>query len=226
MNPKSLRFYVFSGRGTQPIEHVLYNKCYRTWKTLWQETFFELEGTRDIFSDAFTRQDKICGIFYEDQCIAVAALREYDFSIETTKDDSIFSSWDPTSFALLTKDGPKVMVCSNLAVDSNFRGDALPHFSLKSLAIYLCTQLMLDSDCHSMAGTTRSNRGVNKAAFNNGAHFIKRSEMHGVAVDLVAFYKSELAISTFYQERSLSRSIWDQRTDFTGERPIIQLKVA
>lgn len=223
MNLTDMKLYLFSGRAAYGPERNMYEKCYQMWKTIWQQTFLELKGHKEIFSDAFTRQDKICALFRDQECIAVAGLRSYEFSVQSSNDDSIFSSWDKESFETLTKNGPRVLVCSNLAVHPDFRGEVLPGFSLKNLITYFSVKELLVSDCDAMAGTARCNRGANKAAYANGAHFIKRAQMHGVEVDLVAFYKTELENKLLH---STSNFIWDNRIDLTEAVPDRRLKVA
>lgn len=223
MNLKDLQLYVFSGRGHLEQEQHYYEKCYETWKNIWKQTFLELDGNDKLYSDNFTRQDKILGLFYKDVCVAVAGLRTSNFLFKNSEDDSIFSSWNMDAIAKLIKEGSRVMVCSNLAVHPDYRGEISYGLTLKNLITYLATKQFLESDCDSMAGTARVNRGANKVAYSNGAHLIQKSEMHGVEVDLVAFYKSELINRVGDLKGD---SIWNKRIDFTEVKFNKTLRVA
>lgn len=212
---KDLRLYIFSGHTCGVFEKDLYEKAYKSWKEVWQQTFLELKGVSQIYSDGFSKQDKIVAIFYKDTCISFAGLRGYDFSISASKEDSIFASWDNQSFERLTRDGSKILVCSNLGVHKDYRGRIGEDTSLKLLNIYLSVKVLLDEDYNAMAGTTRFNKGVNTAAFSNGATFLNRAEMHGVDVDLVCFYKKEILANLADLQQSLGEELWDLRVDYT-----------
>lgn len=223
MNLKNLEVYIFSGGAIEESNRDIYEECYLAWKEVWQLTLLELDGTEKIFSDAFSRQDKLCAIFEENKCISFVGLRAYDFSLRTSREDSIFEAWDEESLKTLLAQGKKVLCCSNLGVRSGYRGEISPGLTLKALNIFLAVQVLLESQCQVMAGTTRADRGVNRAAFSNGAHYIKTSQMHGVEVDLVCFYKEELA-----KDKSIknyfARQLWNSRIDLAASEYLVEKK--
>lgn len=215
LNLKDIQLYVFSGRGLlNSQEQFFYEKCYEMWKSVWKKTFLELDGSDELYSDNFTRQDKICAFFYRDTCIAMAAYRHVDFNIQNTKEDSIFSAWDDESIKSMTSEGSHVFVCSNFAVHPDFRKEISPGISLKHLLVYISNREFIASDCHVMAGATRCNKGVNTAALSKGANYIKTSTMHKVNVDLVVVKRSSVE-NTFND--FTGNYIWNNRIDFTAE---------
>lgn len=223
MDLKNIQLYVFSGKGISPQERYLYEKCYDMWKSVWKKTFLELDGSDELYSDNFTRQDKIFALFHGATAIAVATLRICDFTLNNSMEDSIFSSWSQEAINILTIKGPRVLVCSNLAVHPDYRGAIAKGIMLKNLITYLSAKELIESDCDAMSGTARVNRGANKAAYANGAHLVSKSKMHGVEVDLVAFYKDEL-ISKLKDEDS--NLIWNNRIDFITNNTVRILKAA
>ena len=210
---RDLQFYLLNG-SEAPHEYMkIYDETYQTWRQVWEQAFLELNGNKVLYSDGFTRQTKIGAIFYRDRCVSLIALRECDFSFLSHKQDPLLSSWDTESFEKLVKDGSKVAICSYLSVHPDFRGEIAPGISLKLLISFMSVRTLLDSDCDVMTGTTRCNRGTDKAAYSTGATFLKKSSMHGVEVDLIAIYRRHVQANLSKFSHLWAEALWSNRID-------------
>ena len=206
-----LNYVLFPGSTEQPIEYA--NEVYKTWKLVWSKAFLELDGNGQIFSDGFTRQTKIGGVFYKGICVALSAFREVDFASPFQREDSLLSAWDEESFQILISEGSKVSICSYLSVHPDYRGEIAPDVTLKLITTHLCAKVLLNSDCDVMTGTMRCNRGTDKSAYASGASFIKKSTMHAVEVDLVGFYKRRILANYSQHQHLWSERLWANRID-------------
>lgn len=206
-----LRYYLFSGEGVPPEQQEIYDKCYNLWRKVWTQTLADLNSPQKLFSDGFTRQTKIGCLFYEDQCVAMSAFRDVDFSIPAQRDDSLLNAWTPEAYDLLTADGSRVCIATYLTVDPDFRGEIAPEITLKLLIVNLCSKYIVESDCDVMTGTMRCNRGTDKSAYNSGARFIQKAQMYGVEVDLVGFFKKELQQNPQTYSNLWSESLWKNK---------------
>ncbi len=224
INLKDLRFYVFSGQGVPAGFEEIYEKTYHMWKQVWSKTITELSSnsSQTLFSDGFTRQTKIAAIFVGDQCAAMTASREMDFTLSAQREDSLLAAWDSEAHELLMKDGPRVSIGSYLSVAPDFRGEIAPGMTLKLLSVYMITHCLLDSDCDVMTGTMRCNRGTDKSAYSAGAEFIKKSKMYGVDVDLVGFFKKDIQKNYAEMTHLWSETLWQNRVDLINFKPQIQ----
>lgn len=209
-----LKYIVFSGAGGDTPVEIL-NEVYSTWKNVWSKAFLELDGIDKIHSDGFTRQTKIGALFYKNTCVSLSAFREADFRAYHHREDSLLSAWDEEAFKKLLVDGPKVLICSYLSVHPDYRGEIAPGVSFKQLISHLSTRLLLDSDCDVMTGTTRNNRGTDKAAYATGATFIKKSSMHGVEVDLIGLFRRHIQANISQYQNFMAERLWSDRTDYT-----------
>ena len=220
LNLKDLRCYVFSGQGVPAGYEDIYEKCFQMWKQVWSATFIELNNNQKLFSDGFTRQTKIACIFAGDECATMVACREMNFAISAQREDSLLASWDNEAFENLTVEGSRVSIASYLTVAPEFRGEIAPGISLKTLSVMMSTHCLLDSDCDVMTGTMRCNRGTDKSAYQAGARFIKKSKMHGVDVDLVGFFKSDILKNYEELTNLWSETLWKNRLDLTNTKSV------
>ena len=128
------------------------------------------------------------------------------------------SSWSSKDLDALGRAGSKVLVCSNLGVKKEFRGDLGLELSIKQTFMYLLVHFLVDSDCDVLAGTTRCDRGVNKAVYTSGGVFINRSEMHGVSVDLIGYFKENILRKRAEYSHAISDALWEKRMDLTIQK--------
>lgn len=215
MNLKGYEFFLMRG-SESPLGYTHhYESLYATWRKVWLEAFQELDGINQLASDGFTRQSRWGAIFRDSRCVSMIALRDCDFRDSVHRDDSLLASWTPTAFQRLLKDGPRVSICSYLSVHPDFRRNDELGFSLKQLISHLAVRMLLDSDADVMTGTTRCNRGTDKAAYGTGATFLEKAEMHGVEVDLIAIYRRYVSTTWSQWANPVAEELWRQRLDLT-----------
>lgn len=221
-----LKYVLFPG--TMDESNDLVNEVYKTWKLVWSKAFLELDGNDQVFSDGFSRQTKIGGVFYKGICVSLSAFREVNFESPYQREDSLLSAWDEEAFKILMSEGPRVSICSYLSVHPDFRGEIANNVTLKLITTHLCALVLLDSDCDVMTGTMRCNRGTDKSAYSSGASFIKKSSMHGVEVDLVGFYKKRILANRSNFQNLWAERLWSERTELfmDGKNSLKTRKVA
>jgi hypothetical protein len=162
-------------------------EAYRCWKTVWSDTLRELDNAPRVFSDDFTRQEELGGLFYRERCIGLTAFRWVDLGLEHNRDDSYFKAWPDHALRALVAEGSKICIGSNLTVLPEWRGSA-HGFSTKQVLMVMAVKRFLDSPAHSMAGTMRNDRKMNDLVYRLGAlPLVQDAVHHGVKVDLVVF---------------------------------------
>ena len=206
---KDLKYYLIPGEGVDSAYAPLYTEAYRMWREVWSQTFLELDGSAQIFSDDFTRQSLIGAIFFKDQCVAMSVHHEVNFEYLAAREDSYFKAWPKEAMAELVRNGKDVLICSHLTVASAFRGEVIPGLSLKNLTMAMSVRLLLDSEFSVMTGTMRNNRGAQRTAYATGATpIMANAQMHGVDVDLVGWYKDEVLKNTNLNDHLWTSSLW------------------
>lgn len=208
---KSYSLEIIPVKNTPLIQKDRYIAAYKMWKTIWSSTLLELEGLQHLPSDDFTRQDHIAAIFEGPICRAITLHRIVDLSNISHRDDSYFKVWPPEAIQALQRDSSSVLICSYLAVDPDARSRKLG-FSLKDLMVSINSRFLIESPASVFAGITRNDRGMNTTCENLGATVLSSNlSLHGVEVDLVAFYKKEItAVSTPYSKAC--DYLWRTRT--------------
>ena len=191
------------------------NAAYIFWEKIWTDTFQELNGHAAVVSDDFSRSDRIHGFFVDTRCVALGCVRRVHLQALSARRDSYFKVWSPESLEKLGKHGPDILIGSNICVDPQWRGQLAEGVSLKDLVAGSLVNDLTNFNCHAMAGTMRRNRGMDQSAHRFGATRIQEGVfLHGVEVELVAFYAKELQYSA---EPNLMRSLealWYKRSDF------------
>lgn len=184
-------------------------EAYRLWREVWQQTLHELDGVTHISSDQFTRQHEIGALFCGERCIGLTAYRFVDLSRPCNREDSYFDVWPETALKALVRDGPQICIGSQLTVAPDWRRH--PEVPVKELLLALAVQRFLESRTDTMAGVMRNDRGMGTLAYRLGAQsLVKRATLHGVPVDLVAFYRRSLEPPLSYDPRlrALLCSLW------------------
>src|SRR3954466_4957192 len=88
-----LKLVVLPGSGVPANARTYYEAAYATWKQVWKQTLLELDGSDQLHSDQFTRQDYIIAIFHGPLCVALCCFRRADFSMPGSIEDSWFKPW-------------------------------------------------------------------------------------------------------------------------------------
>jgi hypothetical protein len=186
--PSALQYVIFPGQNPSSTYSKAYCEAFRCWSTVWTQTLLELDGNSTLFSDDFERQTEVQALMHQERCVALLLLHQVDFRLPTARFDSWFKVWPESALKKLTEDGPRILVGSSVTVDPEFRGDLGNGLRLKNLLLELMVKTMLERDVDALCGTTRNNRGVNKATYKSGATQIASGhQLHGVEVDLVAY---------------------------------------
>lgn len=209
---QNLKYILCPGSQPDPSFYSYYEKIYSCWRDVWTEAFSELNVKKDMYSDAFTRQDYIGAIFHEEQCIAMSFFRWVDANLSTLKDDSYFSNWNESHISSLCSKGKKVIICSYFTVHQNVRRDSLG-FSAKDLMCGLLVETFLHSKADCMTGAVRINKGVNSLVERWGATPIAQNipSNNNALVDLVGFYKDDILKNNFHEYKPIVQNLWHER---------------
>lgn len=184
-----------------------YDKSYECWHSVWYQTLKELDGIQKLYSDEFTRREYICSIFNENECVGLILFHKLNFAREASWSDSYFSAWPKKALQKLCSDGTEVLVGAYVTVSPKYRGNQ-NGFLVKDLIVEIAVQLLLETDCNSLSGTMRNNKGMDKSAYRSGATPIQKDvPFHGVNVDLVGFYKKHIVSEKIVQS-FVSQSLW------------------
>lgn len=185
----ALSYHMLEPRSVGPADVPLIGEAYRCWSDVWKQAFFELESSRDLPSDDFTRQDEVGALFHGYECIALSFFRWVDSSSPVFRDDSYFSVWPAAARDAACAEGSKVCISSNFTVAAPWRRAS--GCGLKDVVVALLIERFLASDADALVGTVRNNRGMNSVVYRNGFKPIFENAVHhGVEVDLTAFYRS------------------------------------
>jgi hypothetical protein len=208
---RQLTYVLLPGKLPPPHLVAHYEAAYKCWKDVWSETFLELDGNSKLASNDFTRQDEVSALFHGDKCLGVTFFNWIDFASQVAKEDSYFEVWSPKAISELTKFDSRVLVCSNFTLHPDGRRNALG-VSMKDVLMGLLVKRFLDSGANSMTGTVRNNRGVNVCTYRHGAVALERDfKLHGVEVDLVAFYRDTAKLSDDPMISNLVDALWERR---------------
>jgi hypothetical protein len=205
-----LKYIIFPGEAPQAEWHSEYNDTYRVWKNVWSTTFQELDGNGTVFSDDMSRQTFIGSIMRNDRCVGIGMLHELNFHLPSARDDSWFKSWPDSAIKKLISEGLRVLVFSNVTVDPDYRGDLGNGIRLRNLIAGMMTKTFLTTNADVMAGNARCDRGVNHACYLAGATHLQQSRLHGVEVDMLAFYRKK--IENVHQFSFAEEALWRRRT--------------
>jgi hypothetical protein len=189
-HPPQLHYHILHHRAIGAEHKARQIEAYECWHRVWSETFRELDGTDNLFSDDFTRQDEIGALYQGNECIGVTGYRWINLEFPYFKDDSYFRAWPREILESIAATTPRVCVGSNLAVAPEWRG-ARHGFRVGDLLLALHVRRFHETNpelAQIMLGTMRNNRGMNALSYRLGATPIVEGAIHhGVEVDLVIF---------------------------------------
>lgn len=202
-----------------------YESAYSLWHSVWSETLNELDGLPKLFSDGFTRQDVVVGLFLGTQCIALNCFRRSDLRNIAHRQDSWFLPWTESQLVELGEKYPNGLVNSYFTIHPDFRKSApgndfarqfLERFNLAIVLAELSALMTVKLNADGAFGVTRNNRSVNKLAYHGGAIPLAKNKMHhGVDVDLILYENDRVqrAMSNF---TSQTLGLWENRIDFAN----------
>lgn len=216
ININNIQLYIFNGKFVHgnKIEQTIYETSYNTWKTVWSETFHDLEGTSSLYSDEFTKQTIIASFFYNLNCMGMIFFNKVDFQSQTASDDSYFRAWSPHAKKALIKNGHNILIGSNITSHPHYRGKLFENGSIKNLTLDIGVLVLQEIGFDAMTGTMRCDKGMDEAAFKCGATSLNENIIfHNVPVSLVAFYKKDIKLSM----PEVSQPIWKNRIEFKNQ---------
>jgi hypothetical protein len=185
---------------------ALVGEAYHCWSESWTATLQELDGVDHVPSDEFTRQDEIGAIFYGYECVALCCFRYVDLSSAMHRDDSYFRVWPLSARREACRQGQRLCIASHFTVAASWRRSALKS-SLKGILTAVSLDRFASSSGDALVGVTRDDRGMSKATEGLGANILGKSELHGVPVSLIAFYKSSRRTALAAEDEVLVRSL-------------------
>lgn len=185
-----LRYELLELRSSDPVVQQRLEAAYGCWHSVWSETYRELDGLQWLAGDHFTRQDEVGAIFCGDACVGLTTYRFVDFTRPWIHGDSYFQIWPETAMHALALEGNRICIGSHLTILPRWRG-RIVGVSLKRVLLGLAVKRFLASDADTMSGILRNDRGMNDVGYELGATaFSRQLTLHGVAVDVVGFYRS------------------------------------
>lgn len=196
---------------SQNIE--MYNRTYRLWQSVWNKTFDELNEDKRVDGDQFYLLDEFCTIAFQDQPIAMIALKWLDLSLQPSLDNSYFRTFPETTTEVLRKlNFKKLMSMGNLVVHPEWRRQSLSSgVSLSEIVIGLALERFKYSSSESVICYTRNNRGINKIIYRyGGLPLWEKLIRHNVEVDVAIIPKKDVCKNPTLQVENLVQNLWNQ----------------
>ena len=185
----ALSYHGLDPRNVGPADVPLMGEAYRCWSDVWKQAFYELENSRELPSDDFTRQHEVGALFHGYECIALSFFRWIDLSSPIDQDDSYFAVWPSGARESACAQGSKICISSHFTIAAPWR--RARGCSLKDVLAALVVERFLVSDADAMVGTMRNDRGMNAVVYRTGFQPILENVIHhGVEVDLTAFFRA------------------------------------
>ena len=189
----------------EPKDQALLSEAFRCWQTVWSETLHELDGVTRLPSDNFSRQDEVGALFRGGVCLGLSCYRWVDLSLPVHRADSYFEVWSNAAVGQLVKYGTRVCIGSQISVPREYRGRDRG-VSVKDLLLSMAVRRFLASDADVMTGVMRNDRSMNVLGYRLGGQpLVEGTELHGVKVDLLAFYRQTIAPAW----TPLESSVWE-----------------
>lgn len=165
----------------------LYHKAFQLWYDVWSQTFRELDDSKHIPSDDFTRQDEILALFHKEQCVALICHRYVETDNPAIWYDSYFNPW-PSHAKEALRTGKHLVIGSQISIHPDFRGRS-HGMSLKELIVHCSLSHLAKKDVDAITGVMRADKAMHHLFYACGAQPLERGLVfHNVPVDLVAFF--------------------------------------
>ncbi|HPI41408.1 MAG TPA: hypothetical protein PLJ21_11430 [Pseudobdellovibrionaceae bacterium] len=212
--------YVFSGKDLLTDNRDIYLDSYNLFKNVWESTLKEINGCDfRLFSNDFTRQDRIHALFYGSDCAGLTCLRKINLDNPVDLEDSWLRIWHQNHFdEIKSQSGPESYINSYFTVNQNFR-KSLQKNSTPVGYILGCLSFLdqLHIESPTVLGMMRMDRSMHKLGALWGSELIEGSvEYNNTPTDLVVFKKNrvEQASKLF---SPIVYELWNQRINFIQE---------
>lgn len=212
MNEKKFRYVLCPGSSPKPEFFGLYNEIYGCWKNLWSNAYAELKVKSPLFSDSFTRQDFIGAILYEEKCMALLCFRWSNSETEDFSQDSSLSLWGSEDLKVVSKFGPRIIVCTQLAIHPSARNENLG-VSMLELMTGVSLEMLKRTRADALAAHMRIDKKVNGVCARMGAELI-RPNIHfsgGISGDFMVFYREKISQHVHHNHDEFIKDLWNSR---------------
>ncbi|HKO91211.1 MAG TPA: hypothetical protein VJU61_08665 [Polyangiaceae bacterium] len=185
---ETLEYHLFRPR---KAHDPLLESAYDVWREGWRATLLELEGTTELHSDDFSRQDEIGVIASGGQCVAVTGIRWLDLSLPRSLEDSYFKTWPGPAVAAVAQ--RFVSVASNTVVHPDWRGTLIDAprgqegdpTRLAFATVALSVRRFVASSADLLIALTRNDRSIDRFAQALGATRLALIQVHGIDTDVI-----------------------------------------
>ncbi len=218
-----MQHYIIHSKGIMDEKHhQISMDAYKVFKAVWESTLQEIHGPEfKLFSNDFTRQDRIHALFMGSECMGLTCLRKVNLENPIDREDSWLQIWTQDHYnSLHLTDKSNVYINSFFTLSPPFRKSQL----LDSVPIgYLlgCLSLLdqLDLSIPLVLGMMRRDRSMHKLGSLWGSELLEGSVIYNnTPTDLVVFREDNVKKASL-DYPSLVFDIWNQRIDFTkGEK--------
>lgn len=193
-------------------------QAYELWKSVWSQTFLELDGQGHVVSDDFTRQDEIVVLCHGPRPVGLVFHRFASALQEATFEDSYFRCWTPAAIAQLRGAGPGLVIGSNITLHPEYRRGLVQTLPLKRLlAMASLEHLSRLEGIDAVTGTMRVDKGMHDLFYECGAFSLEKNLLfHNVPVDLVGFFPRQRPIQIPERDFRLIQEF--KRNDITKGR--------
>jgi hypothetical protein len=208
-NILDFRFELMPAKWNKHIDLKKYNQVFQCWHEQWQETLSTLQPGHQLYSDCFTRQDCIATLFYKEQCISLAFLRQIDLGVELNLKDSFFKFWTAAATEKIKLNYSAVYLCSNFTVHKDWRG-AIGKIRIKKLLMGLILMhLQKQNDVEAILAAVRCDRGMHNLSYEFSARAIEQNvkSPFNDFVDLVVYDRNEIDLGDSFS-KNLVEQIW------------------
>jgi hypothetical protein len=184
---------------------------YMLWEQVWAQTFSELDGATELFSDNFTRQHEILSLTLESKCIALVCHRFVNLSHVASAKDSYFKPWPKEIMFKLGAAGPNIAIGSQITIHPEFR-QSQNSLKIKNIITYLSLRSLREKDLDAITGVMRADKGMNNLFYQCGAEPLLRGTLlHNVPVDLLAFFPKRSPLKIPQDSIDLIEGLWTKR---------------
>ncbi len=192
-----------------------YNVAYETWKNTWEDVYNEeMQLNTRLYSNDFTRQAYVVALFQGHQCVGLAFMREVNFRLHATKEDSYFRFWPKQTLDDIEKKESQIIIASFFTIAPNYRKSKTVEWKTLFLSLYLDYFNTLQSAI--MVTAARKLKSNEKLCYDLGAisiqnnlHYMsEQSNTTAETVDLL-YWKRNVTFSLKDSNlQTLRESIW------------------
>ncbi len=213
LNIEDLRLEVFDPRKPPLLKQQdIYYGAYFLWKKVWLDTFKELEGQNQIFSDDFYRQNEAYAIFYQNDCVGITMHSFLDLKNPVHRDLKYFKAYPEGSIEAIENINVRhVLISNQTAVDSKYR-KTYTGIAFGDVLIGLTVKRLMHSQCDAFIAYTNNSKKVQEICYRFGAQpIVKGHSQHNVEVDIVCIKKDSASQSSLTEVNQLIDFLWDKQ---------------